>query len=133
MKTGRVPFTTYCFILLVSSLCTQTIQAQSGIHDTILTQAVIYNGDTIEAKTLDNIAFFSRFDESKMSNKAKYNRLRNAVYVTYPYARRAGAVMNDIHHHLSGITKSPRMNFRKIHFSALKMFFQLYFIWKIPT
>lgn len=104
MKARRV-LCTYGLILLVSFFGSQTVRAQSGINDTILTQAVIYNGDTIEAKTLDNIAFFSRFDESKMSDKAKYNRLRNAVYVTYPYARRAGAVMNDINHYLAGISK----------------------------
>ncbi len=104
MKTGLAPFI-HCIFLIGACLFTQHAKAQSGIYDTILTRAVIYNGDTIEAKTLDNIAFFSRFDETKMSNKAKYNRLRNAVYVTYPYARRAGAVMNDINVHLLGITK----------------------------
>lgn len=29
-----------------------------------------------------------------------YNRLRNAVYVTYPYARQAGVVINDVNAHL---------------------------------
>src|SRR5690606_32014840 len=35
---------------------------------------------------------------------ARYNRLRNAVYVTYPYARRAGAVMNDMNEKMANIT-----------------------------
>lgn len=105
MKTGVTPFIKICVVIL-SGMFTQTgAIAQAGVNDTLITFAVVYNGDTIEAKTLDNIAFFSRFDESKMSDKAKYNRLRNAVYVTYPYARRAGAVMNDINHHLINITK----------------------------
>ena len=34
---------------------------------------------------------------------AKYNRLRNAVYVTYPYARRAGIVMNEMNARLASI------------------------------
>jgi hypothetical protein len=50
---------------------------------------------------------------SKMSEKdlAKYleewTRLRNAVYVTYPYARIAGRTINDINAHLVGV-KSKR-------------------------
>jgi hypothetical protein len=35
----------------------------------------------------------------------EYNRLRNAVYVTYPYARTAGAVINDVNAQLKNITK----------------------------
>lgn len=80
--------------------------AQSyGIRDTITAQAVIYNGDTLEARTLENLYFYSRLNEAQLSARAKYNRLRNAVYVTYPYARRAGAVMNDINDKLLSISK----------------------------
>jgi hypothetical protein len=68
-------------------------------------EAVVYNGDTIEAKTLENIYFYSRLNEAQLSAQAKYNRLRNAVYVTYPYARRAGIIMNDINTKLLNIPK----------------------------
>jgi len=40
----------------------------------------------------------------------KWTRLRNAVYVTYPYARRAGMVMNDIN---ARISKMPEKEDRK--------------------
>jgi len=76
-----------------------------GSRDTITSQAVIYNGDTIEAKTLENLFFYSKLNEAQMTAAAKYNRLRNAVYVTYPYARRAGAVMNDINDKLVNVSK----------------------------
>ncbi len=76
-----------------------------GVNDTIITQAVIYNGDTLEAKTLENIFLLSTLSEAQMSERAKYNRLRNAVYVTYPYARRAGLVMNDINNKLATVSK----------------------------
>ena len=33
-----------------------------------------------------------------------WTRLRNAIYVTYPYAKRAGAVMNDMNKKLASIT-----------------------------
>ncbi len=81
-------------------------QAQNGVHDTIVSTAVIYNGDTIESKTLENFALYAHFSAQQLSDRAKYNRLRNAVYVTYPYARRAGAVMNDINHQLSINTRN---------------------------
>ncbi|UAY53710.1 DUF4294 domain-containing protein [Ferruginibacter albus] len=70
----------------------------------MLVAAVIYNGDTIEAKSLENIPFYSRYDEAHMAARVAWTRLRNAVYVTYPYARRAGIVINDINKNLAGIT-----------------------------
>ena len=79
-------------------------QSSHGSYDTIFTHAVIYNGDTIEAKTLEIVFIYARLSEAQMSDRAKYNRLRNAVYVTYPYARRAGLVMNDINAKLVNVS-----------------------------
>ena len=92
-------------LLLMMFMSSKSIYAQTqyGIYDTIVHEAVVYNGDTIEAKTLENIYFYSRLTEAQMSSQAKYNRLRNAVYVTYPYARRAGIIMNDINAKLESI------------------------------
>lgn len=121
MKSSMAPLLKYCLFILSGLFLHAGGFAQTGVNDTILTFAVVYNGDTIEAKTLDNIAFFSRIDESKMSEKAKYNRLRNAVYVTYPYARRAGAVMNDINFHLVKIpNKSSRKDYIQTREKELK-------------
>ena len=42
----------------------------------------------------------------------KWDRLRRAVYVTYPYARSAGVVMSDILKHLEGVdSKSERRQY----------------------
>ncbi len=79
---------------------------QLPINDTILTVAVIYEGDTIEAKTLQPLLIRSWYNESQMSAKAKWTRLRNAIYVTYPYAKRAGGVMNILNVQLAHILKS---------------------------
>ncbi|MBC7508011.1 MAG: DUF4294 domain-containing protein [Ferruginibacter sp.] len=94
-------------LLLTFFMCSTSVfaQTQYGINDTIVHEAVIYNGDTIEAKTLENLYLYARLTAAQMSNQAKYNRLRNAVYVTYPYARRAGIIMNDINAHLVRIIK----------------------------
>lgn len=94
-----------CLVLIVGCFATTLCNAQSfGVNDTIFTQAVVYNGDTIEAKTLEIVFIYARLSEAQMSNRAKYNRLRNAVYVTYPYARRAGLIMNDINAKLVNVT-----------------------------
>jgi hypothetical protein len=79
-----------------------------SLNDTILVSMVIYNGDTIEAKTLEDVRLYARMTEAQRRAAAKYNRLRNAVYVTYPYARRAGAVMNDMNEKMANITEKHK-------------------------
>jgi hypothetical protein len=78
--------------------------AQYGIRDTLLHEAVIYRGDTIEAKTLENLYIYAAMTVEQRKARAKYDRLRNAVYVTYPYARRAGIILNDINQKISSVS-----------------------------
>ena len=75
-------------------------QQQHPTKDTILTAAIIYEGDTIEAKTLSGVYVYSFLKR----HKPEWTRLRNAVYVTYPYAKRASYVINDVHFHIKGKT-----------------------------
>lgn len=82
-----------------------TTAAQTGVNDTLLSYAVIYQGDTIEAKTLTEVAKYNRLNDAQRKRWADWTRLRNAIYVTFPYAKRAGLVMNDVNAHLVGITK----------------------------
>ena len=37
-----------------------------------------------------------------LTARERWTRLRNAVYVTYPYAKKAGVVFNDIEKHIAG-------------------------------
>ena len=79
--------------------------AQSAVsHDTITVAAVIYNGDTIPARTLDPVQLYARYTHAQMAAHMEWTRLRNAIYVTYPYAKRSGIIINDINKHLAGIT-----------------------------
>ncbi len=113
-------FTAVFLMLLCSKSNTATAQT-TGINDTILTAAVVYNGDTIEAKTLETVGIYGYISLAKMSASAKWTRLRNAVYVTYPYARRAGAVMNSINKQLANVTdKSARKDYIKSREKELK-------------
>ncbi|MEI8059987.1 MAG: DUF4294 domain-containing protein, partial [Ferruginibacter sp.] len=80
--------------------------AQKGPNDTIVVGFVIYNGDTMESKTLSEVYVAKSLTQSQLNALADWTRLRNAVYVTYPYAKRAGAVLNDINLKLAGVTES---------------------------
>lgn len=95
----------FSFLLLsIFSICSVTraiAQSKYGPNDTILTVAVVYEGDTIEAKTLAGVYVWSK---NRMSARDRWTRLRNAVYVTYPYAKKAGIVFNDIEKHIAGNT-----------------------------
>lgn len=90
----------FVFLTLVSAGFSNGLSAQAtyGENDTIVAGAVIYQGDTIEARTLAGVYVWTK---SNLSDKAKWTRLRNAVYVTYPYARKAGYVFTDIEKHIS--------------------------------
>ena len=72
--------------------------------DTIKLTAIIYNGDTISCTTISNIYIQCKLTSAQREALAKYNRLRNAVYVTYPYARKSGIILNDLNKKLNGIT-----------------------------
>jgi Domain of unknown function (DUF4294) len=91
------------FIAFLSAKNNQSF-AQYAVNDTILSVAVIYQGDTIEAKTLDTVLLKVWYNEQQLSARAKWTRLRNAIYVTYPYAKRAGGVMNVLNAQLVHIT-----------------------------
>ena len=102
-----------CFIIIFLFANNHVVaQAQYGTNDTLVHEAIVYNGDTIELKTLGSVYFYSKLTEAQRNAAAKYNRLRNAVYVTYPYARKAGIVMNEMNLKLASINdKSERKKY----------------------
>ena len=99
-----------CFyIVFVSLLLLPGLSsAQQGVNDTLITGAVVYMGDTIEAKTLPYVSLFNRLTDAQRRARAEWTRLRNAIYVTFPYAKRAGLVMNDVNVHLVGVTDKDK-------------------------
>lgn len=106
------------FFVVFFTANSNTVNAQTASNDTITTYAVIYDGDTIEAKTLSTVDFYARYPKGKMS---PYTRLRNAIIVTYPYALRAGSVMNDINDKMLGMKeKSDRKAYIKTREKELK-------------
>jgi len=75
-----------------------------GPNDTIIRAAVWYNREMMTYAEMENL-WVSKLSPAKLAEFiAAYNRLRNAVYVTYPYARIAGATINGIQDDLKNVT-----------------------------
>lgn len=76
-----------------------------GIYDTIRVGACIEaNGDTIPCAWLDPVSVRAKLYGKWKKQYAEWTRLRNAVYVTYPYAKSASKVMNEINTKLENVT-----------------------------
>lgn len=74
-----------------------------GERDTIIVSVINYEGELLPYRELDNV-YVSTLPPAQLARAiAAYNRLRNAVYVTYPYARTAGNTLNDVAAHLEGV------------------------------
>jgi hypothetical protein len=92
-----------------------------GTNDTIITSAICYEGQLIPYKESE-MAWISNMSEKELEKyKAAYNRLRNAVYVTYPYARTAGVTLNEIQQRLTLLkSKKDRKDYLKSREKELK-------------
>ncbi|RYY90632.1 MAG: DUF4294 domain-containing protein [Chitinophagaceae bacterium] len=75
-----------------------------GARDTMIVSVIEYDGELMPYRELDEV-YISKLPPAQLARAiAAYNRLRNAVYVTYPYARAAGVTLNDVAAHLEGVT-----------------------------
>jgi hypothetical protein len=74
-----------------------------GKYDTIYSMIVVYNGDTIPAQTLETVDVVRAMTRDQRRRWEAMTRLRNAVYVTYPYARKAGIILNEMNSRLAGM------------------------------
>jgi hypothetical protein len=84
--------------VFASPLVSDTIieKRNTGPYDTIVVRAVMYNGELVPFRELEDV-WVSNLSPRKLEKaKREYYRLRNAVYVTYPYARQAGKVITEI-------------------------------------
>lgn len=92
-------------ILLVFYSKQSLAQNGTGIYDTIRVGISIEaNGDTIPSGWLEPYFTTSKLRGKYKKMYADWTRLRNAVYVTYPYAISASRIMNDINRQLVNVT-----------------------------
>jgi hypothetical protein len=98
-----VLLTLLSFVLLDQHAVAQEQPSSSkwGANDTLVVPAIIYMGESMPYMELEMV-YVSNLPPEKLAKAiAKYNRLRNAVYVTYPYARAAGVTMNQVNEKLA--------------------------------
>jgi Domain of unknown function (DUF4294) len=103
-------FFTGIFLILLSTagvLCYAQDSSSAyrfGPYDTIIVPAHAINGDTLPARTMEMIWVSRPMPPAMRKRLEEWTRLRNAVYVTYPYAKKAGFIMNDMNSKLSHMT-----------------------------
>jgi hypothetical protein len=79
-------------------------KAQRGIYDTMKVEAFITpEGDTIPQSWLPTVEVMAMQSARNKNFWANWTRLRNAVYVTYPYAITASRAINDVNAQLSKV------------------------------
>jgi hypothetical protein len=113
------------FILLLGFAQKAGAQANGstrfGPNDTIKVGAIYYQNEWIPYGEMQMVYITNGSYEKLAKVLEEYNRLRNAVYVTYPYARTAGYVINDVNAHLQGVkSKSDRKKYIKSREAELK-------------
>ena len=114
----------YCFLLFIFCvMLSNNIFSQKNNLDTIKLPAWISpEGDTLALSYLPWVQVQSLriLTREQIRKKEEWTRLRNAVYVTYPYAKAASKIMNEINAKLVGVSDRKQ---RKaiIKFSTLKL------------
>lgn len=98
-------FKKYCFIYFALLYSFSSVKAQHGVYDTLKVHAyVTAQGDTIPMSYLQEVTVYTKLTPQQKKYWQEWTRLRNAVYVTYPYALNASRIMNDINQKLVGVT-----------------------------
>lgn len=90
-------------IFLSVAFCNKA-SAQTSTFDTLKVYAFVVDGDTIPGGRMLDVNVYTRITEKWKKYWAEWTRLRNAVYVTYPYAKAAGRIMNEVNAKLVGVT-----------------------------
>ncbi len=109
MHRGCNPYL-FTLVLCLGLLCSKTYGQQYGPNDTIVVPVIVYKGETLIYRELEAVDIYLKLTRAQRKKFREWTRLRNAVYVTYPYAKKAGVVFNDIEAHLAEITDKKKRN-----------------------
>lgn len=91
-----------------------------GPNDTIIVPIHVLRGDTLPAGLMQYVYVDAPMPPAMRKRYEKWTRLRNAVYVTYPYARKAGVIINDINAKLANMPDKERKKYVKSREDELK-------------
>ena len=91
-----------------------------GPNDTILVSASIHDNMLVPEQTMDWAWAVAPMPKAVRERIERWTRLRNAVYVTYPYARKAGVILNDINAKTASMNEIGRKQYIKTREKDLK-------------
>jgi hypothetical protein len=107
MKLAHTSIYPTIVLLVLFSLVQPVFGQQRGVNDTIKTYAYITpEGDTLSLSYLPTVQVAARMSAKWKKHWQEWTRLRNAVYVTYPYAKAASKIMNEINAKLVNVSDS---------------------------
>jgi len=94
----RKPWTGLALLTGITFFLANAVQAQwkTGPNDTLLVAYVVVNGDTMTYREMEPVYVLANMTPEQKERFKKWTRLRNAVYVTYPYAIQASAIINEV-------------------------------------
>lgn len=96
-----------CFIMLMAFSAAKA--QETGPLDTIRVLSFKQDdGSSVPGGWLEGVMVSAKMSDRWRKYWAEWTRLRNAVYVTYPYAKAASKVMNEINAKLVGVTDKKR-------------------------
>lgn len=99
----------------------QVPMPELGPNDTIPVPAQVHDGKLVPVGNLEWIYVSARYPKHLLKRRQEWTRLRNAVYVTYPYARKAAFIINDINSKLASMpSKGDRKKYIKSREKDLK-------------
>ncbi len=78
-------------------------QSRFGPNDTLVVPYIVYGGDTMTYAQLDMVIVWGKMSNAQRKATREWTRLRNAVYVTYPYAKKASYIINDVNSNLKHV------------------------------
>jgi hypothetical protein len=114
-----------CLALIMAAFCQVT--AQSGhpaVDSSKMVFAYIDGKDTIPWMVLPEVDVLADAPPNLRKRVREWDRLRNAVYVTYPYARIAAGLLKDVDSHLDTIkSKREKKAYLKLKEQQLKQQF----------
>ncbi len=93
----------FCLLLFLC-LAGRSAAQQRTAGDSIPVRGIVVGTDTIPSITLSIFNVYDRLPKRLRKERERWTRLRNAVYVTYPYAISASRVLKDVSRDLDRCT-----------------------------
>lgn len=104
MKKTIIHIIPIVVLLFLAGIKNQVVAQTVGAYDTVRVYAYVTpEGDTIPMSYLPSVEVYAKLTGKWKNYWANWTRLRNAVYVTYPYAKAASRIMNDINAQLVNV------------------------------